>query len=275
LDRLQKDTPIYVFVAVKDTGPGLTPAELDILFQRFSQASPKTHTVFGGSGLGLFVCRKIAEVMGGRIEVVSEAGRGSTFRFFVRALPVLSAENPSAGDGEKHAAKNGPSATARVPVRKPSTTPHPRRRVLIVEDNLINQKVLTRQLKHIGLDVDVASDGREGLDKIRLAMVTQPPLGLNVVGADICTPPPSAKVRPFDCVLMDLEMPVLDGYTTTRCARDDEKAGTIEPTVIIALSKFICSLQFPQRCLLARARAHHSRSRKCAPGPHRRGHGGL
>lgn len=86
------DTELYLYVAVADTGPGLTPAELQTLFQRFSQASAKTHTVFGGSGLGLFVCRKITELMGGRIEVASRYTEGSVFRFFVktRAAPRLS-----------------------------------------------------------------------------------------------------------------------------------------------------------------------------------------
>lgn len=83
------DTELYLYVSVTDTGPGLTPSELQTLFQRFSQANSKTHTIFGGSGLGLFVCRKITDLMGGRIEVTSKYGEGSVFRFFVktRAAP--------------------------------------------------------------------------------------------------------------------------------------------------------------------------------------------
>lgn len=86
---MPSDTELYLYVSATDTGPGLTPSELQTLFQRFSQANSKTHTIFGGSGLSLFVCRKITDLMGGRIEVTSKYGEGSVFRFFVktRAAP--------------------------------------------------------------------------------------------------------------------------------------------------------------------------------------------
>jgi len=243
--KLTAETPIYVFVAVKDTGPGLTPDELELLFRRFSQASPKTHTVFGGSGLGLFVCRKITELMGGRIEVVSEVGKGSMFRFFVSARPVL-AENSASVTAHQHRA-NG-AARTRID-NAPGTrmwrnlinqvAAGPRRRVLIVEDNIINQKALARQLKHIGFDVDVASDGLEGVYKVHAVMgtTTPGPVTQTTAKPPIPTPPPSATERPFDCVLMDLEMPVMDGYTATRRLRADEKERTIAPVTIIALSE--------------------------------------
>jgi CheY-like chemotaxis protein len=232
--QLTEGTPVYIFVSVKDTGPGLTPSELDMVFQRFSQASPQTHTVFGGSGLGLFVCRKITEVMGGGIEVVSEAGKGSTFRFFVKARPVLysaSGEDSPSLKALSTCEERAPGAKASANLIKQAAA-QPRRRVLIVEDNLINQKVLTRQLKHIGLDVDVANDGVEGVKKIHQVMRTIPPEEIG----DEATP----RERPFDCVLMDLEMPVMDGYTATRSVRASERAGAIQRTVIIALSKLTC-----------------------------------
>lgn len=110
------DAPLYLYVAVADTGPGLLPAELETLFQRFSQASSKTHTVFGGSGLGLFVCRKIAELMGGRIEVASRYAEGSVFRFFVKT--------------------RAPQTRASVPAPAAPAAPHvsSKLRVLIVEE---------------------------------------------------------------------------------------------------------------------------------------------
>jgi hypothetical protein len=128
---ISPNKPLYLYTEVVDTGPGLRPAELQTLFQRFTQASAKTHTVFGGSGLGLFVCRKITELMGGRIEVASEYGRGSVFRFFVQTRPcaaVVSRKRPTLARAVDTA-----------------------RRILVVEDNVINRTVLQRQLKHVGL----------------------------------------------------------------------------------------------------------------------------
>lgn len=75
---------IFLEFAVRDTGRGLTPEEKKLLFQRFSQASPRTHVQYGGSGLGLFISRELTELQGGEIGVSSEAGKGSTFAFYVK-----------------------------------------------------------------------------------------------------------------------------------------------------------------------------------------------
>ncbi|KAF8312814.1 hypothetical protein DL93DRAFT_2168193 [Clavulina sp. PMI_390] len=84
------DGPIFIFVSVKDSGPGLKAEDLALLFQRFAQGS-NSHEVFGGSGLGLFVSRRLCELMGGRIEVDSQYGQGATFRFFVQGkMPKIS-----------------------------------------------------------------------------------------------------------------------------------------------------------------------------------------
>jgi signal transduction histidine kinase len=79
------DDEVYLTIAVKDTGRGITPDEMKGLFQRFQQASPKTHIKYGGSGLGLFISRELASRQGGQIGVASESGRGSTFAFYVMA----------------------------------------------------------------------------------------------------------------------------------------------------------------------------------------------
>lgn len=144
---LKEGMPIYLYVAVADTGPGLTETELSNLFQRFSQASPMTHTVFGGSGLGLFVCRMIVERMGGRIEVVSEYGKGSEFRFFIQC---------GVGKVKEPAAMSKVEAVASTPRASGQ------RRVLVVEDNVINRTVLLRQLKHVGIVADCAYTDRGG-----------------------------------------------------------------------------------------------------------------
>lgn len=147
--EVQPDQKVYLFAAVRDTGAGLTEAEQAKLFRRFSQASAKTHTRFGGSGLGLFVCRKICDFMNGRIEVVSEYGRGSEFRFFVETRVPPSHEAPH----EK------PTAI-QSPVVSPASSKGMalRAHVLVVEDNHINRTVLKRQLKQEGFEVDCAWD---------------------------------------------------------------------------------------------------------------------
>lgn len=148
---LKDDMPVYLYVAVTDTGPGMTPNELELLFQRFSQVSPKTHTIFGGSGLGLFVCRKITELMGGRIEVASEHGKGSTFRFFIEARTCQTSKRPASIDDVEMAEARPPIKRRHTATRMGFAGPGPKPHVLIVEDNLINQTVLARQLKHVGL----------------------------------------------------------------------------------------------------------------------------
>ncbi|CAK9780214.1 unnamed protein product [Cutaneotrichosporon oleaginosum] len=198
---LKEGMPIYLYVSVADTGPGLTETELGNLFQRFSQASPMTHTVFGGSGLGLFVCRMIVERMGGRIEVTSEYGKGSEFRFFIQCR---------VGEIKKHAPAPG---VERIPT---ITRRDGQRRVLVVEDNVINRTVLLRQLKHVGIIAEAATNGLEGLEKVKAAT--------REVGTG------------YDCVLMDLEMPVMDGYTATRQVRIAEAAGELDVTPIVALT---------------------------------------
>lgn len=146
-----EETPLYLFVTVADTGPGLTPAELDTLFRRFSQASPETHTVYGGSGLGLFVCRQLTERMGGRIDVMSEHGKGSQFRFFIRTRACLSPKVP----------KPTKSASTDSDLAAPTFKPH----ILVVEDNLINRTVLVRQLQHVGLTVESESAPRYAMSR--------------------------------------------------------------------------------------------------------------
>lgn len=151
---------IYLEFAVQDTGRGLSPEELKVLFQRFQQASPRTHVQYGGSGLGLFISRELTELQGGEIGVSSESGKGSTFAFYVKCR--RSQEPSEAVEG----------ATGITLTRKPSNAkdkgrivdppkikdfaavpdqakiipkPKPQRsdlKVLIVEDNLGMQSLL-------------------------------------------------------------------------------------------------------------------------------------
>ncbi|KAL7422481.1 hypothetical protein Q5752_003129 [Cryptotrichosporon argae] len=237
-----EDTPIYIFMSVTDTGPGLSAADLAVLFQRFSQASPATHTVFGGSGLGLFVCRKIADHMGGRVDVVSTPSVGSTFRFFVQARACAPAGRGASDEAvprvtvdtrdrrASNAAASDTDADGHPPARAQPTTPRPRRsasaltyrgerkpHVLIVEDNDLNRSVLQRQLAHVGITSEAAENGLEAIAKIRAAAVQHD----------------AAK---YDCVLMDLEMPVMSGREAVLRVRADEAAGVMPPNLVIALT---------------------------------------
>jgi signal transduction histidine kinase len=151
---------IYLEFAVRDTGRGLTPEEKKLLFQRFSQASPRTHVQYGGSGLGLFISRELTELQGGEIGVSSEAGKGSTFAFYVKCrrssepqealevlpTPSMSRKVSNAKDkGKREFPVSSKIATktkdfATLPAKDGvASKAKPKRRelkVLIVEDNL-------------------------------------------------------------------------------------------------------------------------------------------
>lgn len=142
---------IYLEFAVQDTGRGLNPEEKKLLFQRFSQASPRTHVQYGGSGLGLFISRELTELQGGEIGVASEAGKGSTFAFYVKcrktARPADAAEKAALSLGRQISnARERPrlqSMNVKDLVEAPKDAvvekikaQRPDFKVLIVEDNL-------------------------------------------------------------------------------------------------------------------------------------------
>jgi CheY-like chemotaxis protein len=170
--------------AICDTGVGIAPDKLPLLFQSFSQADTSTTRQYGGSGLGLSIVRNLAELMGGGVGVHSEPGQGSRFWFHVRL---------------GHAPR---SATALVAAVTPA--PDAARRptqfgghVLVAEDNDINQTVIQTLLAKHGVQMTLVGDGQQALDALA---ARQPD-------------------TPFDLVLMDLQMPVLDGYSATRQLR--------------------------------------------------------
>jgi CheY-like chemotaxis protein len=245
--QVQEGMPVYIYVSVSDTGPGLTEAELEHLFERFTQASPMTHTVFGGSGLGLFVCRKIVLRMGGGIDVTSEYGKGSEFRFFIEAkvgtvappVAVKPTSSPTPGLGKPSTPnRKTPRGVAGMKAKgfsksadQSNTLPSTKRRILVVEDNLINRTVLLRQLKHVGWVADSATNGLEGVKKIRTAMNLDVDREGDEPGAG------AVDGAGYDCVLMDLEMPVMDGYTAVRNVREHESLGELRRSTIIALSE--------------------------------------
>jgi len=237
---------VYLEFAVRDTGRGLSPEELKVLFQRFQQASPRTHVQYGGSGLGLFISRELTELQGGEIGVSSEAGKGSIFAFYVKgrrskkpAEPVEGATGASltrkvsnAREREIAVERTKIKDFATVPKPVTALSPKPKTsdlRVLIVEDNLVNQKVLQRQLNNHGIATHVANHGGEALDILKKSIYA-----LNA--------PPDAI--DLGVVLMDKEMPVMDGLQCTSTIRELEKAGDLKCHVpIIAVTANARSVQ--------------------------------
>jgi signal transduction histidine kinase len=180
----------YVYFLVQDTGPGLSPAEIQRLFQRFSQATTKTNVTYGGSGLGLYICRELAEKQGGRVGVASKEGEGSVFGFYLETkamnVPVEQATTPS--------------KTIGAAMLQPREGIH----VLLVEDNLINQRVLMKQLQRAKCTVAVANQGFEALAILEKRGCWQEKIsnGGGLQNGE------RTKALPVDVVLMDIEMPV-------------------------------------------------------------------
>ncbi|RYP67705.1 hypothetical protein DL771_007112 [Monosporascus sp. 5C6A] len=227
--------PLYVRFQVEDTGCGLTSDEVKVLFKRFSQASPRTHAQYGGSGLGLFISRQLAELHGGQVGVSSVAGRGSTFGFFIQGRRSAPPDSATTGDAfaieqdlvgaatlsqpiapqRQDLASPGPASdlvATKAVARKEAPKFNPRAlEVLVVEDNLVNQNVLVRQLKKIGIGVSVANDGVEALAFLEETAFCR--------GEGVG--------RPLSVVLMDLEMPNMDGLTCVREIRAMQQRGAI------------------------------------------------
>lgn len=170
---------------VQDTGLGMTADQMSRLFQPFTQADASTSRRFGGTGLGLAISRQLVERMGGRIDVASEPGHGSTF--WVELPFGVVAEAPT----------SMPTATVTRLMSLPGAADHPELaglRVLLVEDNEVNQELAVALLERVGIQVTLAGDGQQALACL--------------------------KAGEFDCVLMDCQMPEMDGYTATRLMRE-------------------------------------------------------
>jgi signal transduction histidine kinase/CheY-like chemotaxis protein/HPt (histidine-containing phosphotransfer) domain-containing protein len=188
--------------SVRDTGVGIAPDRQRAIFEPFAQADASTSRTHGGTGLGLTIASRLVERMGGRLTVTSEPGKGSTFAF---AVPLR--------------------AAALEPAAEPPPPPPPEAhaRVLLAEDNTVNQQVLTLLLEKAGYHVEVASNGREALAAL--------------------------EREPFDLVLMDVQMPEMDGLRATRLIRQREKAFGGHVPVVAVTANAVQGER--QRCLAA------------------------
>ncbi|KAF8602905.1 hypothetical protein BDV93DRAFT_557089 [Ceratobasidium sp. AG-I] len=203
----EDNSPIYIYMSIQDSGPGLQQEDLALLFQRFQQGS-NAHHVFGGSGLGLFVCRQLCSLMGGRIEVNNAPGSGAIFRFFIQAA------KPS----DKSPTQEPPMIPQLKAQRTLSSSPSKRQpptqslHVLITEDNKINQGIILRQMKRAGFTAVMASNGVEAIEAIQKLEQNK--------GDD--------DHSRFDVILMDLQMPVMDGFSAIREIRRLEGDGSFK-----------------------------------------------
>ncbi len=176
---------------VKDTGIGMSSELQSHIFEKFTQGDSSSKRKYGGAGLGLSITKQLVELMGGIISVASEEGKGTSFDFNLR-FPDL--------DSSDEAEETAPVS--------PEALPEIKANILLVEDNLVNQKVAVAMLKKLGCRVSVAPNGAQALQQI--------------------------SNHKFDLIFMDCQMPILDGFETTRAIR--QMVGAIHDIPIVAMT---------------------------------------
>jgi signal transduction histidine kinase/ActR/RegA family two-component response regulator len=184
LDEVADPEPRFVF-SVMDSGIGMSEEQVGRLFLPFSQADSSTKRQFGGSGLGLFISRNLARMLGGDVEVSSTPGYGSIFRVYVRTGNLDGVKLANAYSDDVRPAGSGEGGGDQLPVL--------RGRILLAEDTVVNQRLVRYILTKAGAQVDVADNGRIAIDLFLAARTTS---------------------LPYDLILMDMQMPVMDGYET-------------------------------------------------------------
>ncbi|MEZ4524315.1 MAG: AAA family ATPase [Desulfobacterales bacterium] len=212
----QTETHCTVRFEVADTGAGIPEKLRNRMFQPFSQADSSTTRKYGGTGLGLAISRQIAELMGGTVSFESEEGRGSTFRFTAR---MRKAERKMSDDECRT-----PREADRFSIHGAQSDTHPPLHILVAEDNVFNQKVVSAILKKFDLAADIAENGRETVDALRS--------------------------RPYDLVFMDIQMPEMDGLTAARTIRDPD-SGVLNPCIPIIAMTANATKEDRRKCLEA------------------------
>ena len=193
VDRLSDTSDkIKLKVKVIDTGIGISKSGQEKLFQEFSQVDQSRHRRFGGTGLGLMISKKLTELMEGEIGVESEQDKGSTFWIEIGFL------------------KNAETPNKNVNNVSDMDTSTQKLKILVAEDNVINQKVAMINLRQLGHEVEIAVNGQMAVDMF--------------------------KNSKYDVVLMDIQMPVLDGLEATLAIREHEKENNLEKTPIVAIT---------------------------------------
>ncbi|KAI9761553.1 MAG: hypothetical protein M4579_000944 [Chaenotheca gracillima] len=208
---------IRITCSVSDTGIGISQEQVKRLFMPFSQADNSTARKYGGSGLGLSICKSLITVMGGQIGIKSRPGVGTTVTFVVTFQKVPS--NVRAPNGHHDTATEPDPMSIFATNPAPSQNPHvdlsnvPRNqlRICIAEDNPINQKIAISFVQKLGFQVDAYENGLQAVEALQAK---------------------AKEDRPYHLVLMDVQMPILDGYEATRLIRQDSLPAVREVLVI-------------------------------------------
>jgi signal transduction histidine kinase/ActR/RegA family two-component response regulator len=198
---------------VSDTGIGIPHDKQPLLFKEFSQADASTTRHFGGTGLGLAISRRLIELMGGLLDFSSEPGVGSRFWF---ALPIV--------PFDENDVETVQVETLAVAASRATGPAHATRRVLVAEDNAVNQRLVKRMLEKMGYLVDIASDGYQAVS--------------------------FAMAHPYDVIILDCSMPEMDGYQATAEIRRLHQEGALRRIPIIALTANALP-EDRERCLAA------------------------
>lgn len=176
------ETSVGLQFKVKDSGIGISEEQISEIFERFTQAKSDTSRIYGGTGLGLSIVKKLVELQSGKITVNSEKNKGSEFTF---TIPYKKAEKQTADNTIKKGINLSSSFNNKI-------------KVLVVEDNLMNQKLAGFMLKDWGLNFDICSNGKLAIEKIKENNV-------------------------YDVILMDIQMPEMNGYDATKFIREELK----------------------------------------------------
>lgn len=207
------DCQVVVQFMVKDSGIGMSAEQLDNLFRAFTQADSSTTRKYGGSGLGLSICQRLVEQMGGELDVSSQLGKGSSFLFYLEFdLPSELFLSEKERDFQEPADLCLPDFQ--------------RARVLLVEDNPVNQQVARELLEGVNLVVSLACNGLEAVEMMQR--------------------------HPFDLILMDIQMPKMDGYQATTIIRNEISLSDL-PIIAMTANAFF---EDQERCLAAGMNDH-------------------
>lgn len=203
---------IQLIIEVEDTGIGIQPEDKSKIFKSFFQADSSSTRQYAGTGLGLAICQQLVELMNGKIGVESELGKGSKF-WFTAIFECCSSEFGKNSIDRAQCINSSEITDPRQTVnlvtqKKPLET----LKILVVEDTKINQKVVLQQLKRLNCTADCVNNGQEALDRLESAN--------------------------YDIVLMDCQMPVLDGYSATQQIRQKECQTEKLRTVVIGLTAY-------------------------------------